>query len=110
MTVSPQDAFFIEYHRKEKGARSRSAVIREALRLPREATLAEERAAALPERLSAPRPPREATLSEERAAAFPGYLPALCPPRQAALAEERAALPERLPLRLPRRAAPGGAG
>ncbi|MGV9595774.1 hypothetical protein ACWDR1_03805 [Streptosporangium sandarakinum] len=84
MTVSPQDAFFVEYHRKEKSARSRSAVIREALRLPREATLAEERAAALP-----------------------GYLPAPCPPRQAALAEERpAALPERLPLR----AAPGGAG
>ncbi|MEU9831171.1 ribbon-helix-helix protein, CopG family [Streptosporangium sp. NPDC048047] len=45
VTVSPQDAFFIEYHREKKGARSRSAVIREALRLLRETTLEEERAA-----------------------------------------------------------------
>ncbi|NYF39506.1 hypothetical protein HDA43_001665 [Streptosporangium sandarakinum] len=48
MTVSPQDAFFIEHPRREKGARSRSAVIREAPRPPREAPLGEERAAAFP--------------------------------------------------------------
>ncbi|MFF0310221.1 hypothetical protein ACFYSC_22545 [Streptosporangium sp. NPDC004379] len=45
LTVSPQDAFFIEYYREKKGAKSRSAVIREALRLLRETTLEEERAA-----------------------------------------------------------------
>lgn len=49
VTLSGQDVFLIEYHQNQKGAKSRSAVIRKALQLLREFTLEEDYAAAFGE-------------------------------------------------------------
>ncbi|MET8383975.1 hypothetical protein ABZV14_13330 [Streptosporangium canum] len=45
VTLSGQDVFLIEYHLNQKGAKSRSAVIRKALQLLYASTLEEDYAA-----------------------------------------------------------------
>ncbi|GAA2859668.1 hypothetical protein GCM10010517_18170 [Streptosporangium fragile] len=50
VTLSPQDALFVEEYVNQKRATSRSAAIREAIRLLRERCLAEDHAAAFGER------------------------------------------------------------
>ncbi|MFF5209795.1 hypothetical protein [Streptosporangium sp. NPDC000396] len=50
VTLSSQDAFFVEDYVNQKRARSRSAAIRKAIRLLRESSLEEDHAAAFGER------------------------------------------------------------